>query len=255
MAMAYPVMALVGVLMLVDSGSGKNGPGWIILLMLIVVSVCMWTEKGRLQTWHRIGFVFLSWILQTLLGLMVYLCIGIFLGPSSPYFDSIVAFLSSVPIVIFAMRQSRLFVATAKEIIGASETGEHSVGHSREQVTHPEEELLEDPIQEPERESQLQQEPQTDPDLTRGDEKKGNAAPAVTQSTGFVTNDVAETAQPIAAGESTSSTMTIELGMTLEKVIELQGEAPSRYNLGSKTILIYESIKMTFQDGRLVDAE
>ena len=47
----------------------------------------------------------------------------------------------------------------------------------------------------------------------------------------------------------------IELGMTPEQVIAAKGQPLSRTNLGPKVILIYNDVKMIFQDGKLVDVQ
>ena len=85
---------------------------WIAFVMLVFVSVCMVTERGQWKTWHRIGFVFLAWILQAILTLPVLLTVGAFVhaGGRPDLVDRITAFLASLPIVVIAMRRSRLFV-------------------------------------------------------------------------------------------------------------------------------------------------
>lgn len=47
----------------------------------------------------------------------------------------------------------------------------------------------------------------------------------------------------------------IELGMTIEQVIEAKGQPTSRVDLGPKVILTYEDMKVIFQDGKLVDVQ
>jgi hypothetical protein len=47
----------------------------------------------------------------------------------------------------------------------------------------------------------------------------------------------------------------IELGMSIEDVIELKGNPKSRINLGAKTILTYEDMKIVFTDGKLSDVQ
>ena len=45
------------------------------------------------------------------------------------------------------------------------------------------------------------------------------------------------------------------LGMSIEEVIEVKGQPISRINLGAKTMLTYDDVKLIFQDGRLSDAQ
>lgn len=50
---------------------------------------------------------------------------------------------------------------------------------------------------------------------------------------------------------------TIELmpGMSIEEVVQLKGSPLTKVNLGTKTILSYDDIKLIFQDGGLADAQ
>ena len=50
-------------------------------------------------------------------------------------------------------------------------------------------------------------------------------------------------------------TIRIELGMSAEDVIRLKGKPKSEVDLGSKLILVYDDMKLIFQDGKLSDVE
>ena len=91
--------------------------GWIIMCMLIVIIVCMVTERGRWRPWKRVLFVPLAWIAQPLLSIPVLFTVGFFLLSlgREGLIDRAVTFISSLPLVLFAMRQSRLFVSCSVE--------------------------------------------------------------------------------------------------------------------------------------------
>ena len=50
-------------------------------------------------------------------------------------------------------------------------------------------------------------------------------------------------------------TIELMLGMSIEEVVQLKGNPLTRVNLGAKTILSYDDIKLIFQDGGLSDAQ
>ena len=86
--------------------SHEIGP--MVISMLILVSVCMATERGRWKRWQKICFVPFAYILHVVLFLP-----GLFLlSPlaSRHLVGRGACFIASLPIVVFAMRQSRLFV-------------------------------------------------------------------------------------------------------------------------------------------------
>lgn len=49
--------------------------------------------------------------------------------------------------------------------------------------------------------------------------------------------------------------VTIDVGMTVEEVIAIRGKPNSRINLGQKTVLTYDDLKLIFQDGKLADVQ
>ena len=51
------------------------------------------------------------------------------------------------------------------------------------------------------------------------------------------------------------TTVEIEMGMSVDDVIGVKGKPKSRVNLGAKTILVYDDLKLIFRDGQLVDVE
>ena len=50
-------------------------------------------------------------------------------------------------------------------------------------------------------------------------------------------------------------TVLIELGMTVEEVIKVRGKPKTRVNLGNKTILTYDDLKLVFEDDSLKDVK
>ena len=50
-------------------------------------------------------------------------------------------------------------------------------------------------------------------------------------------------------------TAEITKGMSIEDVIQLRGQPETRVDLGPKTVLTYDDLKLIFRDGKLVDAE
>jgi len=55
--------------------------------------------------------------------------------------------------------------------------------------------------------------------------------------------------------EGAERTVEITEGMTEDQVIQIQGKPKQRVSVGSKTVLVYEGIKLVFRDGKLVDVE
>ena len=55
--------------------------------------------------------------------------------------------------------------------------------------------------------------------------------------------------------ELEEKTVELMLGMSIAKVIEVKGRPTSRINLGAKTMLTYDDVKLIFQDGGLSDAQ
>ena len=51
------------------------------------------------------------------------------------------------------------------------------------------------------------------------------------------------------------ATVLLEMNMSIEEVIDRKGRPGTRVDLGSKTILAYDDLKLIFKDGKLVDAQ
>lgn len=86
--------------------SHEIGP--MLISMLILVSVCMVTERGRWKRWQKIGFVPFVYILHVVFFLPALAILSSWVP--SHFVGRAACFIASLPIVVFAMRQSRLFV-------------------------------------------------------------------------------------------------------------------------------------------------
>ena len=108
----YSFVTMAGAAIIARAGGGARVGGWIIFGMLAWVGVCMWTERGQWAIWKRLTFPFFAWALQAVLTVpaMPLGAAMVVLGQPSNYVDRIVEFCASLPIVLFAMRQSRWFV-------------------------------------------------------------------------------------------------------------------------------------------------
>lgn len=62
----------------------------------------------------------------------------------------------------------------------------------------------------------------------------------------------AETEAELAGAEET---ITIQLGMSVDDIINLKGNPITRVNLGSKTMLTYDDMKLIFQEDKLIDVK
>jgi len=114
----YWLIATAGISIIADHLPNSHEGGWIILVMLVSVSICMITERGHWKVWQRIGFVPLAWVVEAILAPLFAFSIGAFVYASGyPHLvNYVTSFFSSLPIVIFAMWHSRLFVRQKHEI-------------------------------------------------------------------------------------------------------------------------------------------
>jgi hypothetical protein len=87
---------------------------WVISLMLVLVTVCMVTERGRWKIWQRVAAVPVAWITQALLQVPAVVVVGMPIALGRPdVAERMIGLAASLPVVIFAMRQSHLFVTSA----------------------------------------------------------------------------------------------------------------------------------------------
>lgn len=91
--------------------------GLVVFLMLIFTGVCMKTHTGGWSVGKKIGFVFGAWVAEAILTVPFGLTIA---NPTYRLFgpvweNGIRAFLASIPVIFFAMRESRIFVSTQKQ--------------------------------------------------------------------------------------------------------------------------------------------
>lgn len=62
-------------------------------------------------------------------------------------------------------------------------------------------------------------------------------------------------AESEAETKGADATVALELGMPADRVIALKGKPKTQVNLGKKTILTYEDMKLIFENDRLVDVQ
>lgn len=60
---------------------------------------------------------------------------------------------------------------------------------------------------------------------------------------------------PIPAPAPPVESITVNLGDTIEKVVAAMGQPKNIVNLGAKQIYVYASLKVTFQDGKVIDVQ
>ena len=95
--------------------------GWIILVMLVFLAICMVYERSNWGIWKRIGFVLLSWVLQSIISVLVVFSIGLLINEVRPHLvNRATSFIATLPLVIYGMQRSLLFVkkvqATGQEV-------------------------------------------------------------------------------------------------------------------------------------------
>lgn len=109
----YWLISTIGAGIIARAGADVTAEvAWIVIVMLALVSVCMATERGQWKVWQRIGFVFLAWIVQAILTIFTLFTFGVLMywGGRSDLVDRVTVFVASIPVVVFAMRRSKLFV-------------------------------------------------------------------------------------------------------------------------------------------------
>lgn len=98
--------------------SGLDGLGWTVFSMLVFVGLCMKTERGRWKLWQRIAFLPFAWGVQALFGLFFAHLFGpgLIEADRAHLVDRMGMLLGSFPLVLFAMRQSRLYTITIRAV-------------------------------------------------------------------------------------------------------------------------------------------
>jgi hypothetical protein len=79
--------------------------------MVVFVTICMVTERGRWKMWQRVAAVPAAWLAQAFLQVPAVVVVGMPIVMARPdVVERMIGLAASLPAVIFAMRQSRLFV-------------------------------------------------------------------------------------------------------------------------------------------------
>lgn len=94
---------------------GRRGEPYIILVMLIMVGVCVFTPRAPRPLWKALLAFPVALAAHAVLQLIGVLPALLGLVDSKEKLDRVVAFSGALPVVIYSMRQSRLFVATQAE--------------------------------------------------------------------------------------------------------------------------------------------
>jgi hypothetical protein len=94
-------------------GRPAAGTGIAIFSMIVFVVICMATECRGWPRWRKIAFVPATWILQALLSIPALLTVGIVMRSLGLNYmiDSSMNFAAALPIVLFSMRRSTIFVS------------------------------------------------------------------------------------------------------------------------------------------------
>jgi hypothetical protein len=109
----YWLVSGIGATLLFRSYASLIEPLWVIICMIIFISVCMIYDRGQWNIWQRVGFVFVSVIVQALISYPLMSLQNYFYHiPVIRYvilFSSFF-FIASLFFVVFAMLRSSLFV-------------------------------------------------------------------------------------------------------------------------------------------------
>ena len=122
---AFWFISGIGAGLLQRAGSPSQAQGWRILVLLVSVVLCMVTERGDWNKSLRILFVLLTPFVEAFLELPFVLMMGpgLYLTGRGHLIDSVATFFSSLAILIFAMRQSQLFVRPLEQGPGLGSVG------------------------------------------------------------------------------------------------------------------------------------
>ena len=119
-------LASFGVALAIHPAAPHQGIGtaWIILMMLVAVSVCMVTERALWGIWRRFLAVPGSWFAHAVLHWPAAAIGRLFYSTGFPELvDYVSVYLATVPIVLWAMWHSRLFVAATNQSTASSSPG------------------------------------------------------------------------------------------------------------------------------------
>lgn len=110
--LCYALASIVGASLVEYLIHPYLGSHWRILVFLVFVTVCMITERGGWRVWQRALFVIVSKLLQPFVGGILALSLGMVLYKLGlkGVIDPSINLLSALPLILLAMRRSRLFV-------------------------------------------------------------------------------------------------------------------------------------------------
>ena len=116
----YWLVTMMGAGVIARAGVTQNYEAiWVLFIMLVFVSVCMITDRGPWKPLYRIGFVLLAWITQAALTIPALFTFGLLVhsGGRPDLLERVTVFFASLPLLLIAMRRSKLFVKADKLVV------------------------------------------------------------------------------------------------------------------------------------------
>ena len=116
--LAYSLIATVGARVVIGllRYPQRYESAWVILVMLVFISACMATERGAWPVWKRVAFVPAAWVAVGILELPAsFLFVPLIWAGQRALLDQGIAFVASLPLVILAMRRSRMFATRVQD--------------------------------------------------------------------------------------------------------------------------------------------
>jgi hypothetical protein len=110
--LAYSVAVVGGVVVIEARGVGVTATIHLFrAALLLFFSLCMLTERGGWGLWRRIAFVAGAWLAFCYVALpLVFVVLTLCAPAYPPLITEVAIYGGSVPLVMWAMRHSRLFV-------------------------------------------------------------------------------------------------------------------------------------------------
>ncbi len=106
------LISMIGMGIIQRTGADFPETGWVTLVMLSYLILCMANERGEWSGNKKVVFVLIGWVVELALSIPVAMTIGILYGLAgkTELAGRGIEFFASLPVVIYAMRRSKLFV-------------------------------------------------------------------------------------------------------------------------------------------------
>ena len=106
------VLFNLAVASVLESGQSKGAGGIPIPTLVVAVIFCMVPHQTHWKVWKRIGYVFLSWLGVSILGILFMLFL---MGPLMAlglinHIDAVGNIVAGIPVLLIAMKQSHFFI-------------------------------------------------------------------------------------------------------------------------------------------------